>query len=485
MLSSLQPVKRASKAIDSKPPTSNNAAASAASRGHTSKKKPSARDTAAVSLERASKRQKLTSDSSTTDLATRQKRSGVRTSTPRSGQKPPSPNTTHPLPSQPPRTIDHYFTPSDSYQSDEREKPPDNLYDAIQKRVHEAETRSEDKRTLRSHDESSRVKSALSTYFPNYDEIINDAPKAQELLTPDTVFVIRSSSKKKSAHNNVSPTQKSHSRVHHPASPPTVHTGIQIVDFSIIEKSIDHLEEDPLTDEFYFKAHRRAERKEKQLRNIERERAMHEKAQLERLLDGLQGYDWLRVMGVTGVTDSEAQRFQSKRDYFIREVKALVQKFQEWREEEKRQRFDKAAPQGKAEQDADDEIDQDGQASREPSSSEIDASAARQLQQEASGSAKAKIRQRINAHVVPIVYRAPTPEGPFTSFFARPHLRDAALGKNRHGRVTLAFGQPMPEFDERTFALPIDYTSPQFLKEHARRRRRMKRESLADSTAKK
>src|SRR4051794_21557477 len=35
--------------------------------------------------------------------------------------------------------------------------------------------------------------------------------------------------------------------------------------------------QDPLADSVYFTQHRRAERKEKQLRNIEKERAMHEK----------------------------------------------------------------------------------------------------------------------------------------------------------------------------------------------------------------
>lgn len=35
----------------------------------------------------------------------------------------------------------------------------------------------EDKRTLRSKGGASRLRSELSLYFPNYDEIINDEPK--------------------------------------------------------------------------------------------------------------------------------------------------------------------------------------------------------------------------------------------------------------------------------------------------------------------
>jgi len=253
---------------------------------------------------------------------------------------------------------------------------------------------------------------------------------------------------------------------------------------------VPHHPQDPLTDAVYFKAHRRAERKEKQLRNIEKERAMHEKAQLERLLDGLQGHDWLRVLGITGVTDSEARKYEVKRDYFVSEVNALVMKFKEWKEEEKRLKLEKEAAlmakeEGDEKEQDHEEADQDSDA--ELSSSEIDASAARQLQMETSGSsAKDKgirVRQRVQAlpPPPPIIYRPPTPERPFTSFYSKPHLRASALGKQRHGRGTLAFGQIVPELDEQDFVLPADYTTPEALRESARRRRRMKRESLVDS----
>ena len=176
---------------------------------------------------------------------------------------------------------------------------------------------------------------------------------------------------------------------------PNKYNGAQILDFSVIEKNMELQDDDPLNDAAYFKAHRRAERKEKQLRNIERERAMHEQAQLEQLLDGLLGHDWLRVMGVTGVTDSEAQKYQSKREYFIQEVKALVKKFQEWREEEKRQKLERTDLQLKSQQAAERELSQDERDSREPTASETDASASRQLQQEISGSAKAKTKRKV------------------------------------------------------------------------------------------
>ncbi|KAJ4372519.1 hypothetical protein N0V83_004294 [Neocucurbitaria cava] len=130
-----------------------------------------------------------------------------------------------------------------------------------------------------------------------------------------------------------------------PATSPTQSsTSFQVLDYATVAKGLRYADgEDPLADSVYFTQHRRAERKEKQLRNIEKERAMHEKVQLERLLDGLQGPDWLKVMGITGVTDGERKDWEPKRDYFVKEVEALVDKFRIWKEEEKRLRAEKEA----------------------------------------------------------------------------------------------------------------------------------------------
>jgi len=219
---------------------------------------------------------------------------------------------------------------------------------------------------------------------------------------------------------------------------------------------------------------------------------MHEKAQLDRLLEGLQGHDWLRVLGVTGVTDSEARKFELKRDYFISEVNALIKKFKEWKEEEKRLKLEKEAALTAKEGGHTGDVSKDDieieDSEGEPSSSEIDASAAAQLHREATGSAKGKAKQDV-IHVQPppppIIYRPPTPEGPFLSFYSKPHIRAAAIGKHRHGRNTLAFGHLIPDVDEHEFGLPSDYITPEALKESARRRRRMKRESIANLREKK
>ena len=83
------------------------------------------------------------------------------------------------------------------------------------------------------------------------------------------------------------------------------------------ERDRDDDAEDPLDEGFYFRSHRRVERQEKQLRNIERERAQHEKLQVDRLLDELRGQDWHRVMGIAGVSDNAKNLYEPMRNLFV------------------------------------------------------------------------------------------------------------------------------------------------------------------------
>lgn len=118
--------------------------------------------------------------------------------------------------------------------------------------------------------------------------------------------------------------------------------------------------EDPLNDETFEKAHRKAERHEKQIKNGEKEKAQHEKVQLDRLLEELRGPDWLRVMGVSGVTDGEKKKYEPKRALFIKEIKAMIEKFKHWKEEEKRRKLEREqAWQTEEEPEADEEEEDD------------------------------------------------------------------------------------------------------------------------------
>jgi hypothetical protein len=270
---------------------------------------------------------------------------------------------------------------------------------------------------------------------------------------------------------------------------------------------------DPLSDEVYFKAHRRIERQEKQLRNIEKERAQYEKVQLDRLLEGLQGHDWLRVMGISGITDSEKKLYEPKREFFIKEVSALLDKFRVWKVEEKRRKMEKdrllaqeadeedeeAEEEQEEEQEEEEEVDdeeednseeqdeeQNGDNSdiestaQQPDANDVDAWAAHQLHQEATSASDRKRQKQDHETETPILPGAfgdpiPPVTEVFRSFYSKPYLREAALGKHRRGRKRTAFGHPLPELEEREFELPGDILTEEAVRACQRKRRRLTR----------
>ncbi|KAL4989835.1 something about silencing, SAS, complex subunit 4-domain-containing protein [Aspergillus falconensis] len=357
----------------------------------------------------------------------------------------------------------------------------------------------EKRRSLRSQDGSSRARSELALYFPNYDQIMSLEPPKTELLSGSTVIKLIDDlteppipSSAFSSSNADMPFGNPLVNLHKcevitlPDPPPKNEYS------SDTEAGEKGEEEDPLNEEFYFKAHRRHERQEKQLRNIERDRAQHDRQQLDRLLDELQGHDWLRVMGITGrsLSEQEKKLYEPKRDYFIAEISALLQKFKIWKEEEKRRKLDKDYKPASFHSDAANEPshanakenerkDEDEVATAEPPPDDLDALAARQLLQEAR-SATAGKRPKLKAEQQELPQPAPPPfpdpVNPFISFFAKPHLRAQAMSGNRKGRTRLAFGHPVPELGERDFELPGDILTPEAIKDCQRKRRRMKRE---------
>jgi len=204
---------------------------------------------------------------------------------------------------------------------------------------------------------------------------------------------------------------------------------------------------------------------------------MHEKVQLERLLDGLQGPDWLKVMGITGVTDGDRKDWEPKRDYFVREVEALVDKFRVWKEEEKRLRAEKETALAAK----DEEEDEDSEGSEE--SEDTIAVRSRDTAPREPKPPVPRRPPRPHGFLLPFV--PPEPAAPFVSFYAKPHLRAAALGKHRHGRNATAFGLPIPDFEEHEFEMPEEFIDPQFIRDNARQRRRRKRESAVDGESSK
>ncbi|KAF2281309.1 uncharacterized protein EI97DRAFT_364746, partial [Westerdykella ornata] len=353
---------------------------------------------------------------------------------------------------------------------------------------------SQDKRSLRSQDGGSRLKSDLATYFSNYDEVIAGVPEESDALDLHTSIYIADEPLRPAKRARTStpepsrlpptPTRslkaitQSPARKSSTASLPSAQssTAYQVLDYSSIASHV-HDDADPLSDSVFFVPHRRAERKEKQLRNIEKERAMHEKVQLERLLDGLLGPDWLKVMGVTGVTDGERKDWEPKRDYFVKEVEALVDKFRIWKEEEKRLRAEKEAAHA-AREDEESPESEESHAGTEANTPRESQEKKREKEKEKEKEPKPpQPRRPPRPHGYLLPAHPPEPTTPFTSFYSKPHLRAAALGKHRHGRNATAFGQQIPEFQEAEFEIPDEYITPEALRDHARKRRRQKRES--------
>ncbi|KAL2154399.1 hypothetical protein VTH82DRAFT_3075 [Thermothelomyces myriococcoides] len=551
---------------------------------------------------------------------------------PTTHRAPPANNGTRPA--APTRTQQHQQQQQQPVPPKHREKVANGLKHELNRLQPSAADTKEQGRKLRSQ-EATRFKSELSAYFPEYDEVIGNDPKETHLLNVDTPIVIvpdpappRSSNNpdtNSSNNNNNNSLQRAQQRPLHPTQPSllpheypirsyadALYTDLfdaQRIDFSFLDKpppaggggggsssdngynndgSAGHApESDPLPDALYTPAHKKAERLERSIRNTEKGRAQHEKDQIMRLLDGLQGHDWLRVMGVNGITESKKRAFEPARQHFIRGCENILSKFRRWAREEKRRRAEmlerRAAAhehregsakdvaseaeggeetegnteaegharkgtargaggshgdeeeegeeegeeeegEGEEEDDDDDEGGEDVVEGEPPDddadSGDIDASVARQLREEAlaaaakkrkSGGGKASAasasaasgtrgstagaRRRKTTTTTtktttaktsrskrpqqqqqqPVIIQEELPK-PFTSFFAKPYERDAALSRNRRkGRRVLAWGQPVPDMAEAEFQLPSELCNEETLRAHARRRRRDKR----------
>ncbi|KAL8842532.1 MAG: hypothetical protein Q9170_000486 [Blastenia crenularia] len=369
--------------------------------------------------------------------------------------------------------------------------------------------RKADKRSLRSHNGGSRFKSELASYFADYDEILGDEPKIQEFLTPATRIHIIDESAKPSASTTFLPAalgdyDEAERKLGISNCEPSTHANsqnyegrtrdefqlnnAQRLDFSSTERHTRQITDDPLTDDLYFKAHRRAERGEKSHRNREKESAQHEKSQLERILDELKGHAWLKTMGISGITDSEKKVYEPKRMIFIQRVTALLGKFKAWKEEEKRRKFERERASTADEEEEEGEGEGEGEEALE--SDQPESPGGFDGINERNGTfrrERSKQRQTNSARIRPsadskrvrlrTIELLPLPvEKPFTSFYSKPYLRDAALSKHRRGRLRFAFGQQVPDLEEREFHLPAEILTAKFITANARSRRAARRE---------
>ncbi|KAI1475052.1 something about silencing, SAS, complex subunit 4-domain-containing protein [Daldinia eschscholtzii] len=382
-------------------------------------------------------------------------------------------------------------------------------------------------RKLRSQ-EATRFKSELSAYFPDYDEVIGNDPKEQHILNLDTPIVLVDTNPLPNTHQSQSQPQ---SQPQPPVPPPdtapdtgegphiiynTVRTygdnlftnlyDSQRIDFNFLEARYNGKDvEDPLPDTYFWPAHKKAERLEKSIRNTEKGRAQHEKDQIIRLLNELQGHDWLRTMGVSGVTESRKKTFEPARDHFIKGCEAILEKFRIWSQEEKKRKLmkERALAEEAEEKETEEEDDDDEQSNQEVASDEdeemLDVESDDILDDVSDGDppdysdADASARQLLNEALARAKYTAssskrsrgePPPKSPepyvakeFTSFFDKKHQRDAALNKSRRrGRTVVAWGHPVPDMVEDDFELPEEYRDTETLRAHERQKRRERRQ---------
>lgn len=260
-------------------------------------------------------------------------------------------------------------------------------------------------------------------------------------------------------------------------------SNVEWLDFTSAERHVRQINEDPLTDEMYHKAHRRAERGEKSHRNREKESAQHEKSQLERILEELKGHGWLKTMGISGITDSEKKVYEPKRTIFIQRVTALLDKFRAWKEEEKRRKYERER--------ASSVDEEEGEALNSDSPASLGTFDGADERNGNSGTRRKRHGNITQARTGPpasskrvrlqtLKLLPPPVEKPFTSFYSKSYLRDAALSKNRRGRLRFAFGQQVPDLEEREFHLPSEMLTTRFMAANARSRRAARREGKGD-----
>ncbi|KAJ5114496.1 hypothetical protein NUU61_000255 [Penicillium alfredii] len=406
-----------------------------------------------------------------------------------------------------------------------------------------------ERRSLRSTDGGSRCKSELVQYFHNYEQLISlEDPKPGKYgcspYESNLMADINAGKEFLAASTTIALVDDLSEPLPLPSTPDPTPFGNPLQNLHNCEViTLPRAASSPsgaksLSEETYFRSHRKFERQEKQLRNIERDRAQHEKQQVDRLLDELRGHDWLRVMGLTGVHDSEKKLYEPKRDLLIQELEALVNKFQVWKDEERRRKLAKDkplpgpdteteshAPSRKRSRPAEEpEMESspapgtDSQSTPDPN--DVDAWAARQLHQEARSASVAKRRKSTSSSRKPKTDRdgddeviepsaetkttpkhkknqpnskpaplaieplfipdPPLPDKPFTSFYSQRQLRDSTIAASKgtrrgHRGSILAFGHPIPETKEQEFEPPFDILTPDAIQSSQRKRRRMNR----------
>ncbi|KTW30711.1 hypothetical protein T552_00423 [Pneumocystis carinii B80] len=88
---------------------------------------------------------------------------------------------------------------------------------------------------------------------------------------------------------------------------------------------------DPLSDNLYHSIHKRFDRQEKQIRNIEYERFTYDRLYLEQKIDQLNGSNWKKVvMAISKITGCK-DPLEIQRRYIVKRLEQVLKKFDSWK----------------------------------------------------------------------------------------------------------------------------------------------------------
>jgi len=205
-------------------------------------------------------------------------------------------------------------------------------------------------------------------------------------------------------------------------------------DFSQFEKKAARFTSDPLKDLQYEQPHKKHAMKEKRWRNIENEKSQQLYNKLRNELDKLKGPEWFKVLGLNRANPEAI----SKREQLIQSMERELSKQKRFTEELRKQKRAKA----------------DRTMSPEHLKPPVqNRRRSRSVTLESGGDDIEGDRQSKSRKTLPPL-EVKVDEKPFTSFFSKPHLRNAAT-KNwrKSGRHAQAFGQQLPPIPQIDFDL--------------------------------
>lgn len=216
---------------------------------------------------------------------------------------------------------------------------------------------------------------------------------------------------------------------------------------------------DPLVESLYSLSHKRGAMKEKRFKNVESERLKHTYSKLAEELQRLKGPEWRKIIKA----DRNETLAQSKvrRDYYIKAIEGELAKQKRYMAEERKQK------QARTERSQSPETMPNHTPPSETQSRKRCHSTAT-LESEIDTSARTIKKPRIAPKTKATVAAAAAPPAPvqqpkeaednFTSFYSKPHLRDAATQKwRKSARNITAFGLPLPDMPQRDYSLPAEW----------------------------